>query len=99
MEIWALIHLSYAIDGSPVARVKLKEVYGGISALVFVVVVGAVRLLTFPARRSAFHGLIIEVVVLLLFPAVAVPAAVLKTAAIRVGAGFFLFTPGSALVL
>lgn len=99
MEIRALVHLGLAVNGAPVARVKPEEVHRGVSTLVFVVVVGAVRLLTFPARWPALHGLIVEVVVFLLLPAVAVAAAVLKTAAVGVSAGFFLVPPGSALIL
>ena len=99
VKIRALVYLGLAVHSPPVAGVKPEEVHRRMSALALVVVVGAMSLLAFPTRRPALHGLIIEIVVLLLLPAVAMTAAVLKTAAIGVGTGFFLVSPSSALIL
>lgn len=99
VKIWALIYLGLAVHSTPVAGVKPEEVHRRMSPLAFVVIIGAVSLLASPTRRPALHGLIIQIVVLLLLPAVAMTAAVLKTTAVGVGTGLFLVSPSSALIL
>ena len=49
------------------------------------------------ASRLTLHGLKVEVVILLLFPSVAAPAAVLEFAAVGIGLGLVLGIPESTL--